>query len=772
MQFPTQRQEFGDLIPTPENGTAALTNPPGFAWLPINNIHTYRIRIRPEGSDEPVVEETIEDNLFVPKKTLQPGTYEWTVEALDGTDTVIATREPYTVTVPPDVLRQPYPDIAALLDGVPDERPRIIFTPDRLQAIRGQLDGARKDDWRRLQHAAADAIEMGIPEPPKYGDIEDRIILKNESVKYARYCRPYIIYAQHALAMAYLFSGDERYAEEGKKRFFSIGQWAAEGPASLVSGHQDAPGMALSYGMHHIYDWLYDTMSDEEKERGGQICLKIARDNWERVGIQGNFHRRPGASHTGRMIAYIGEQALALHDLAPRDEAEKWLDFSLRAFMTIFPHWGGPDGGWNEGISYGTSYNLIYLPWVESLRAVSDIDLWQRPFFGRVRKFFMHCYTPNNEMRPFGDGADPRQAKKRRDENIHALIRHHARRFEDPVAEWWAGHISADYQRPEHSFLPRWIAAKKVEPQPPEDGRLASVFRGIGWCAMHSDFSDFEDNVFVLFKSSPYGAVSHQHGDNNAFYLSVDNTAMAIPSGYYGPFCSAPHHDLWTRQTKAQNAILVNGEGQVIRDHRAAGHIADFEHRAQISYVCGDATDAYMGKLEQWKRHIFFIRPGLVVIVDDLEAPEPATYQWLLHALEEMDTDEDAQSIGLVREGARMDVELFSTLDAPLDFSQTDEFDTPYAAGQPEEYEETRPNQWHFTAATPEKTKRMRFAAVISAGKQERIPDIQTTVSDGTLTATIQADGGEGSVIVPLSPDADSAGTARWSGDEDEQVEK
>ncbi len=368
----------------------------------------------------------------------------------------------------------------------------------------------------------------------------------------------------------------------------------------------------------------------------------------------------------------------------------------------------------------------------------------------------MHCYTPGNEMRPFGDGADSRQAKVRRDENIYALIYHHALRFDDPVAEWWAQHMSPEYERPEHSFLPRWIAENEIAPQPPEDGRMASMFAGVGWCAMHSDFSDFEDNVFVLFKSSPYGTVSHQHGDQNAFYLSIDNTAMAIPSGYYGPFYGAHHHAEWTRRTKAQNAILVNGEGQEIRTHQATGHIADFQHREQISYVCGDATEAYVGKLEKWKRHIFFIRPGLVVIVDDVEAPGPAQYQWLLHALDEMDTDEEAQTIGLIREGARMDVELLSTLDSALSFSQTNQFDTPFAAGQPDEYEEEKPNQWHLTS----EAKQVCFVAVIAAGSTGQMPKVSTELTDGSVLATIQTDAGEGSVTVPFCAGATSAGVA------------
>ena len=93
-------------------------------------------------------------------------------------------------------------------------------------------------------------------------------------------------------------------------------------------------------------------MSEDERERARDACIRAARDNWERVYERRNFHQAPGSSHDGRLIAYLGEQALCLAGEAPREEVRKWLDFSIRTFMSIYPHWGGQDGGWAEGICY------------------------------------------------------------------------------------------------------------------------------------------------------------------------------------------------------------------------------------------------------------------------------------------------------------------------------------------------------------------------------------------------------------------------------------
>ena len=57
MQFPTHRQHFGDLIPMPEDDAMARTNPPGFAWIPIEDIETYRVQISSEDSEEVLIDE-------------------------------------------------------------------------------------------------------------------------------------------------------------------------------------------------------------------------------------------------------------------------------------------------------------------------------------------------------------------------------------------------------------------------------------------------------------------------------------------------------------------------------------------------------------------------------------------------------------------------------------------------------------------------------------------------------------------------------------------
>jgi hypothetical protein len=208
--------------------------------------------------------------------------------------------------------------------------------------------------------------------------------------------------------------------------------------------------------------------------------------------------------------------------------------------------------------------------------------------------------------------------------------------------------------------------------------------------------------------------------------------ALAIPSGYYGPSYGKPHHARWTRATKANNCILVNGEGQKIRSAEATGKIIDFKDSVGYTYVAGDAAPAYMGRLNKWIRHILFLRPGLFLLLDEIEAPKSSRYQWLLHAFEKMEIR--GSRVTSRRRGATLNVTLACSLGLKL--SQTDQFDTPYNYGIPEKYHKEKANHWHVTAETVKSSQKTRIAAVMAVyGANEKF-DVQLQHENGWLGAT------------------------------------
>jgi hypothetical protein len=100
--------------------------------------------------------------------------------------------------------------------------------------------------------------------------------------------------------------------------------------------------------------------------------------------------------------------------------------------------------------------------------------------------------------------------------------------------------------------------------------------------------------------------------------------------------------------------------------------------------------------LDRFDRRVVFLRPihtggaPIIVIRDELAAPQPATYQFLLHALNRMEVDPAQQRVTIAQGASRCRVDYLAP--QGLRFDQHDQFTHP--PFQPS------PNQWHLTAST------------------------------------------------------------------------
>ncbi len=739
--FPASPPGDRALFPQPQDGETVSINPPGFAWWRAPGAAMYRLLIWNERGEEVYQAPYLRDPVHLPARPLSPGEYCWDVEACDPDDRVLAKRGVWRFRVPEGVTEFPWIEPAEILARVPEGHPRYIFLRDALPEIRRSLQAGRRAAWNSIRSSAERYLNTEPPKPPEYHTYADPARQRMGYVSYFREFRRVIDNAMSTLALAYVLSGDQRYGLAAKRILLEVERWGIEGPMSVMAPWGDEPGLSMAKHGHRAYDWLFDLFDEDERTRVREMTVGRARQVLTRLQ-RADYLALPGESHNGRLIAYLSEYAVVLKDEAP--DAGEWLDYSLRALTTFYPHWGDRDGGWAEGISYALSYNTIYLGALESLLAATGFDLYQRPFFQRVRRFILYCTSPVAEIKPFGDGFEGGVGG-----SGATLMMHHGRRFRDPHCVWYARQTGASVTA---DPLIGALTEDDVAAAPPSDLPSAAVFRGVGWAALHSALDRPREDTLILFKSSPYGSVSHSHADQNSFAILKGGRGLAIPSGYYGPAYDMPHHALWTRQTKAHNSILVNGEGQLARSAKARGRIAAFRHQNRISYVAGDATAAYGGKLTLFVRHLVFLRPGLVGVLDELAAPEPAEYRWLLHAFEQMEIDEAQGLVIVYRAGATLSVRL--TCEAGLGFSQTDQFDTPYNEGNPPEYWEDKPNQWHFSARTREQAAKTRIgAAMVVRGLGETF-DTEWLEHRGWWGVSLADNEGSGEIWMQVTPGA------------------
>lgn len=295
----------------------------------------------------------------------------------------------------------------------------------------------------------------------------------------------------------------------------------------------------------------------------------------------------------------------------------------------------------------------------------------------------------------------------------------------DPVARWYA---DARSRGPSADIMGVVLVDPGLTPRPPSAMPQSRHFPSVGLVAMHSALGDADNDVYLLFRSSPYGSYSHGHADQNTFAIEGYGEALAIASGYY-PWYGSPHHEQWTRETRAKNGITFDGgQGQVKRSIRARGQIEAFATGSGYDYASGDATAAYGGRLLRAVRRIVYVRPGVFVLYDDLAAPQPVTWEWWLHALSRMEIG--AGEIRVCEGKAGLVARFLEPVEPTL--IQSDRFTVPPEDG--------RSNQWHLTASVPAPRATANFLVVLMphrAGETSGLPRVTRVEGEGVLGVSL-----------------------------------
>lgn len=325
----------------------------------------------------------------------------------------------------------------------------------------------------------------------------------------------------------------------------------------------------------------------------------------------------------------------------------------------------------------------------------------------------------------------------------------------------------------------------KVEP--PKE--LAAAFRDIGEVAMHTDLKDVRNDMQVTMHSSPYGSLMHTHPAQNAVNLTYGGQDIFWKTGFYH---GGPWHNLMSYKcSRAHNTIMADGMVQGFA-RSAYGWMPRFVSGEKISYALGDASNAYNGEnryiqdkwrdengqlmvgevipckpeygfgnpgVTKFRRHLVMLRPGYVLIYDDLEAEKPITWEFRLHSRRWMKQLGDGCLMGK-NDHAAASVQFFCQ--EPVETSlkhtylpSTDHGINPLTDIKPEDAWLMRPtddkNKWgdvypehyHGAFTTTGKHKGTRFLTVIQIhpGEAEKFVPKKYQAGQQNGLVTIELDG-------------------------------
>ncbi|MFC2080289.1 DUF4962 domain-containing protein, partial [Bacteroidota bacterium] len=659
---------------------------------------------------------------------LPAGNYRWLVDALNEKGKVISTRPSQNFTIGEDAFELPWVEPKELLSRVPAEHPRLLFPSARLEEIRASLEGSRSGAYEDLKKVAEEALLLEVMAEPDFDKYDRETEFPARRTAYrasyheftSRYNRGMV-----PLALMYQLSGEEKYGLAAKKHLLNILDWELEGVSSLESSF-DELGLRIARTAAQGYDWLYDILTEEEREAVRQMLLD--RGDQMLTRLEGrDFLNKSAYSHDGRLPGYLVEFSIVL---AEEERAEVWMDYAMRTLLTVFPHWGGKDGGWAEGANYVLSYNERFITPLQSLYEATGYNLWNKSYFRNMRYFLMYCVSPRGEITPFGDSEHSPIVNRAGD--IYSILYFHSLRYRDPESRWWIETLDMDKENTARlGAMHRIILEDDLESEKPESMQPDRAFHGIGWAALHSDILNPDNDLMFLFKSSPYGSVSHSHADQNGYAIMKGGKALANPSGARYPQHQSPFHFEYTNLTVAHNALLINGEGQIDRSSSANGQLVDFKSTEHLGYVAGDAQKCYGDQLDFYVRHVVMIRPSLILIIDNLSGPKPFAVDWLMHGREEMVLDVDKQLIKSTRFEEAMKTQILTP--GMFDFSMTNEWPIDPKQDYPMVSAEPPAKEWHFSATAREKTKQRRIAAIMLVKENGEYPDCEVKLDGGLV---------------------------------------
>lgn len=718
---------------SPADGETVALNPPPFLWLPSGPGVRYRLQIARDSSfqGEGVVEsDPGEWCCEMLTRTLEPGAWHWRY-GVERRDFGVVWSRPRRFVVPADASLWTYPGRESF--SVSPERPHLFVRPGGLGALRersrtGELRSTAESLVRAVRQRAGEEL---VPEPAW---------LPKEPAKRGpaytltfRATRPPMDRMERA-GLAYLLSGDEACGQEAKRRVLHFFSWDPKGSTNVF--HNDEPAMWIMMRGVRAYDWTYELYSPEERERVEASMRVRAADFYRKLrGMP--FESNPYESHAGRIIGFLGEAAVEF--LADWPEAREWLDYITKIYWGVYPAWGKDDGGWNEGPGYWSAYMQFGLHFVVALREATGVDLSRRPFFSATPYYKLYVSPPHSNMSPFGDGTQFRPSRP------GSLMYWFSTLAADPVIRWYADSVN---QGGGNSILGVVLRDDSLQGLPPHHLPQARMFDGVGLACLHTDLADAHSNVSFIMRSSPYGAVSHGHNDQNCFVLEAFGEPLAIASGYYNRYGS-PHHDGWTRQTKGKCGITFDGGKGQQRGWQAQGRMVSFVHGEALDLVVGDAATAYGGELSRAAREVVHIRPGTYVVRDDLVSSEPRRYEFWLHALDKMAIDENEGLVTIKRPNASLVTTFLEPAGARI--SQTDQF-APPPTWPPDH---TYANNWHATAAFPEPVRRGQFLSVLAAIRPDgKAPTSRRVHGEGAVAVELREHGGRRTVVGFAEPGA------------------
>ena len=441
------------------------------------------------------------------------------------------------------------------------------------------------------------------------------------------------------LTAAWRLSGNPAYLKKAKAWAMAIKDCPDSYFEGFFSGH-------LLCGMALFYDWCYEELEPELRETVREFLVRGSGKTKEYLD---SSKKRELLSNQWQIrVASIGVCALALDDHPGK--SSDWVDWALRQ-MAEMEKAAADDGVTVEGIGYG-QYGLEFTMRFDDLaRQLLGINFYRNPWWSNNGLFQLYQTTPRGAWESaarFANRPDtgwmnvdigdcPRYNWYGPDH----LLRGIAKETGNPYAQWLAEALNGGRHQAGESWLNLFRYDPNVKSQAPTNLPTIHHFENTGIVSARSDWSGQES--LISFICGPYyghravdtcefdTGSGHAHPNANAFGIFGGGEWLVSYPGYV------------RRMAEYENTLMVDGKGQLAQDVNSGAwdprplylnhlhpRVLKAESNPSFDHIVGDATPSYAG-LEKWQRHLLFLKPSTLLVLDDIDAQQEHDYKLLFH---------------------------------------------------------------------------------------------------------------------------------------------
>ncbi|MGQ9806940.1 MAG: DUF4962 domain-containing protein [Armatimonadota bacterium] len=501
--------------------------------------------------------------------------------------------------------------------------PRILATEDDFERARRFAEDQELGQ-RWLANLTAEAEDLLGKPPVEYAHSGPRMLAQ---------CRTACERVK-TLAMAYRLTGNRRFADRAVEEMLNAAAFPDWNPSHFLDTAEMTHGMAIGY------DWLYDVLSEEQREKirsaivqkglrqaipeyRDQRWWSVATHNWNQVC-------------NGSMV--MG--ALAVADVEP-DLAAWIIGQALESVPRAMASYA-PDGAWPEGPSYwhyATRYTVYLIAALESALG-SDFGISKAKGFSRTGRFAVYATGPTGKMFNFGDGSDGNE----RLPDLFWLGREYdgswpvdgdgsgpipelfwlSRRFDDPLLAWEERRRAGDHGTPLDIL---WYDGRGEGPAA-QKAPLDALFRGVAVAFFRSAWED-PDAIYVGFRAGDNRA-NHSHLDLGNFVLDALGERWAVDlgaedynlPGYWDPQKRFTYFRL---KTVAHNTLTFGGENQ---EYTARAVMTEFGSAPGFAYAIADLTQGYRKWALSVRRGVAMVGRRSVLVQDEVRCVGEQSPEW------------------------------------------------------------------------------------------------------------------------------------------------